>query len=126
MGYNTDFKGVIEFDKEISEKLKDEINEFCDKRHCLSETGQGINTTPDYAPGLWCNWLVTNDRKGLTWNCTEKSYEMDKWLVVLIKRFLKPKGLTCNGEVEAQGEKVGNHWLMVVVDNVLTVKHAGF
>ena len=128
MGYTTQFNGIVGFDRQIGEGLMVQINQFCDKRHCKSQTAgdKGYNETTDYAPGLWCNWEVSEDRMSLEWDGSEKSYDMEKWLPILIEKFLVPKGIVCNGEVEAQGEEVGDHLMIKVTDNNVEVKHATF
>jgi len=123
MGYSTEFKGKISFDQEVSELFAEEINFFCRKRHC---TEDNHNKTSDYAPSLWCDWEVAEDRKGLEWNGSEKSYDMDKWLPLLINKFLEPAGIICNGFVEAQGENVGDHWAIEVTDNEVRILECNF
>jgi hypothetical protein len=70
-------------------------------------------------PGFWCDW-ETDGRK-LFWNGSEKSYGMDKWLVLLIDKFFKPHGHVLNGRIFAQGENPGDTWIIDVQNNVVNV-----
>jgi hypothetical protein len=75
-------------------------------------------------PGLWCQWVPTEDGTGIGWNGAEKFYNYVEWLDYLIKHFLKPWGLVLNGEVEWQGEDQGDVGKIIVKDNVVTTKKA--
>ena len=50
-------------------------------------------------PGLWCQWIITDDCKQLIWDGNEKFYNFKDWLVYLIKNFILPSGYKLNGEV---------------------------
>jgi hypothetical protein len=45
-------------------------------------------------PGLWCQWVPTNDRKGIEWDGGEKFYAYVEWIIFIIEHFLKPWGRT--------------------------------
>jgi hypothetical protein len=82
------------------------------------------NWPPTGQPGLWCQWVPTEDGTGIEWNGSEKFYEYVKWLEYIINHFLKPWGLTLNGEVEWQGEEREDRGMIIVKDNVVTTKKA--
>lgn len=127
MGYTTTFVGDITFNKNLTEDLKTEINKFCEKRHCKGNlTSEGYNIEEDYAPSLWCNWEVSEEGNSLRWNESEKSYSMDKWLEVIIDKFLIKEGVICNGTVLAYGENPGDVWRIRVVDNKVKAEKASF
>ena len=72
-------------------------------------------------PGLWCQWVPSEDGAFLAWDFGEKFYEYDAWLRYLIEHFLKPWGRTLNGEVMWQGEDPSDRGLLRVKNNVLEV-----
>lgn len=79
------------------------------------------NEPPDGQPGLWCQWVPTQDGTGIEWDGGEKFYEYTKWLQYLIKNFLSPWGYTINGKVSWKGENINDKGSIVVEDNSITV-----
>jgi hypothetical protein len=75
-------------------------------------------------PGLWCQWVPTDDGTEIEWNGAEKFYHYIEWLEYIIENFLKPWGYKLNGLVEWQGEERGDTGVIQVVDNVVT-SHEG-
>lgn len=57
------------------------------------------NEPPVNQPGLWCQWIITDDCKQLISDRNEKFYNFKDWLVYLIKNFILPSGYKLNGEV---------------------------
>ncbi len=74
-------------------------------------------------PGLWCQWVVTEDGKYLEWDGGEKFYEYERWLEYLIDNFFTPLGYILNGDVEWQGEDYEDLGTLHVVNNVLEVEY---
>lgn len=70
-------------------------------------------------PGLWCQWVVTEDGKYLEWDGNEKFYEYEEWLIYLIDNFFDPLGYMLNGDVRWQGENYDDLGVIHVVDNVV-------
>jgi hypothetical protein len=68
-------------------------------------------------PGLWCQWIPTEDGRGIEWNQGEKFYEYVEWLKYLIAHFLKPWGYVLSGRVTWQGEEHGDHGTIIVENN---------
>jgi hypothetical protein len=66
------------------------------------------NAPPRMQPGLWCQWVPTDDRAGLEWNGVEKFYYYTEWLNYLIANFLALWGVSISGHVLYQGEEVGD------------------
>ena len=62
------------------------------------------NQPAENQPGLWCQWVITDDGKYLEWDGGEKFYNYVEWLVYLIYHFIEPAGYTLNGKVERRGE----------------------
>lgn len=57
------------------------------------------NQPPEGQPGLWCQWIPTEDGTAIVWDGREKFYFYTEWLDYLIAHFLKPWGYTLNGTV---------------------------
>lgn len=70
-------------------------------------------------PGLWCQWVPTEEGDGVEWDGGEKFYEYVEWLRYLIHNILKPWGYTLNGEVAWNGDEVNDHGVIYVRDNVV-------
>jgi hypothetical protein len=79
------------------------------------------NNEPSTQPGLWCQWIPLSDGTGIEWDGNEKFYNYVEWLQYLIEHFLKPWGYTLNGNVQWQGEEMGDVGMIAVKDNVLKV-----
>ncbi len=118
MGYTTEYSGELDIEPPLPAETVAAINEFCTTRHDPGYTEE--------QPSIWCDWEVQPDGASIGWNGTEKSYMMDKWLPILIRDFIEPTGSVVNGAMEAQGEDMGDRWTLVVTDNVVTRKEAGY
>lgn len=144
MGYTTDFEGVIELDKPLTEEDNDFLMKFsgcrrmvrniCEHQYGIegewfvNDESTGVkdyNKPPKTQPGLWCQWKPTDDGKGIEWDGGEKFYESETWMKYLIEGFLKPKGYKCNGEILAQGEEIHDRWRLIVKNNKVYVKAEG-
>ena len=63
------------------------------------------NQAPLTQPGLWCQWILSEDGTKLEWDGNEKFYNYSEWLNYLNDKFLAPNGITLEGEIEWQGEE---------------------
>lgn len=63
------------------------------------------NTEPNSQPGLWCQWIPTEDGNGIEWDGGEKFYNYIKWIKYLNEKFLKPWGIVLDGKVSWSGEE---------------------
>lgn len=79
------------------------------------------NEPPQGQPGLWCQWVPIDG--ALVWDGNEKFYNYVEWLQYIIDNFLKPWGVTLNGEVEWKGEDSGDMGKIIVKNNEITVKN---
>jgi len=70
-------------------------------------------------PGLWCQWVVSEDGKYLEWDGGEKFYNYVEWLRYLIENFFKPWGRKLSGEIEWYGEDRSDIGKIVVKNNVV-------
>lgn len=80
------------------------------------------NQPPKTQPGLWCQWMIQEDRQTIQWDEGEKFYYYIEWIKYLIERVLKPRGYTVNGSVQWFGEDHGDTGKIIVKDNTVTVK----
>lgn len=58
------------------------------------------NCSPGEQPGLWCQWVITDDCSELEWNGGEKFYDYIEWLKYLIVHFFETWNIKLNGEIE--------------------------
>src|ERR1700728_3704961 len=66
------------------------------------------NNPPKTQPGLWCQWVPTDDGQHLEWDRGEKFYDYVEWLKYLIEHFFEPFGRVVSGSVEWDGEERGD------------------
>jgi hypothetical protein len=108
MGYSTDFEGTIKIEPALTAKDMKKIEKFIEDP-----------TFPSDFYTHHCDYEITEECDGIRWNGSEKSYDMDKILPLLIQKFFKPMGYKLNGVMLAQGESMEDRWRMVVKDNVV-------
>lgn len=77
------------------------------------------NRPPKTQPGLWCQWIPTDDGGGIKWNGTEKFYDYVEWLQYIINNFLEPWGYVLRGEVNWQGEREEDIGMIFIENNVI-------
>lgn len=75
------------------------------------------NRPPKTQPGLWCQWVPTDDGSGIHWNGMEKFYDYVEWLQYIINNFIEPWGYFLSGEVNWQGEEAADAGAIVVEKN---------
>lgn len=80
------------------------------------------NGHPSTQPGLWCQWVPSEDGTEIKWDGNEKFYCYTEWLEYIIENFLKPWGLTLNGEVTWEGEESDDLGKIIVSDNKIQVQ----
>ena len=78
-----------------------------------------LNYPPDSQPGLWCQWIPTEDGTELEWDTGEKFYDYIEWLQYLIENFLTPWGIKVNGTVIWSGEDLDDVGAIEVKDSVV-------
>jgi len=116
MGYYTGFSGEFGLDKPLTVEQKKILDDFSEERH-----GGDMQHDPS-KPGFWCDWAPNEDGTAIEWNGSEKFYDYVGWIEYLVEHFIKPWGLTMNGEVEWEGEESGDLGKIVVKDNVVTTQ----
>ena len=85
--------------------------------YCKNPSILDINAPPLTQPGLWCQWIISEDRKHLEWDGGEKFYNYKEWLEYLIKNFFAPSRLVLNGKVKWQGEDENDRGVLIVRSN---------
>ena len=88
----------------------------------IDESIQNYNGSPTTQPGLWCQWVITEDGESLEWDGDEKFYNYIEWLEYMIKHFFEPKGHKLNGEIEWFGEDRDDVGTIYVKDNKVQTK----
>jgi hypothetical protein len=73
-------------------------------------------------PGLWCQWIVSDEGDSLVWDGGEKFYNYIEWLKYLINHFFSKWGVLLNGQMEWVGEDREDIGLIIVKDNEVIVK----
>lgn len=75
------------------------------------------NSPPSTQPGLWCQWVVSEDGTKLEWDEGEKFYHYIEWMEYMIKHFFDPWGYILNGHIDWQGEESEDEGTIEVIDN---------
>lgn len=147
MGYTTDFEGEFTLDKELDDKTFALLKGLASTRRMSRKVGpeygiegefyvdgegfmgQGAedhiinsNKPPKTQPGLWCQWLIQDDRKTIKWDGGEKFYHYTTWIRYLIERVLAPAGYTLNGQVKWSGEDRLDNGIIDIINNQVDVK----
>lgn len=144
MGYTTDFYGAVEVTPPMKPELVEFLTKFAQTRRMHRKKGpdyvdgtgfmgQGAdddvidhNRPPPGQPGLWCQWVPTDDGQFIGWDGGEKFYESAAWMKYIIDRYIAPAGHVCNGTIDAQGEDPDDRWALEVKDNKVFVSQASF
>jgi hypothetical protein len=77
------------------------------------------NEPPADQPGLWCQWVPSDDGTTIAWDDGEKFYNYVAWLEYIVEHFLEPWGRKLNGEVHYTGEDSEDRGTIYVQDNVI-------
>lgn len=96
-------------------------------------------------PGLWCQWVPSDDDTELVWDGGEKFYNAPEWMKYILTKLLCGETArayvaehidederlqhftfdhVANGTIYAQGEDPGDRWMLVVEDSVVYVAEA--
>jgi len=88
-------------------------------------------------PNLWCQWIASEDGTQIEWDGNEKFYHAAEWMEYIIDHFIgenplaklnQPEhfdflqGHKTNGEIYADGEELGDNWMIEVVNGKVTRK----
>lgn len=157
MGYNTDFSGRVEVVPPLNAGEVAFLKAYARERHVDRVQGpyyvgagrspsdrsdiRGYNNPPKGVPGLYCQWVPTEDGRFIEWDEQEKFYDAAKWMEYIIDHFIGGGtggkmfppyahgkvpavmgGHKVNGIIEAAGQAHDDRWRIVVKDNVVTVQ----
>jgi hypothetical protein len=154
MGYTTVYNGSIKIKPALNKAEIYYLTKFSESRRQdyaagpyalrgdLNPESRGewgaVNTPPEGQPGLWCQWIPTDDGTMLVWDEGEKFYHAAEWMKYLIEHFLRPNGIAkglpgfedftfdhvLDGDIEAQGEDADDRYKISVAGNEVRI-HAG-
>lgn len=79
------------------------------------------NCPPTTQPGLWCQWVLSEDGTRLEWDGGEKFYNYEEWLRYMIERFFSKWGVALNGRVDWRGEDFDDTGIIEVEMNIVKV-----
>lgn len=147
MGYTTEFYGRVTIDPPLNEQEIIYLRKFNESRRMDRAKGpyfvdgggwmgqdreadvRDYNNPPKGQPGLWCQWVPTDDGTAIEWDGGEKFYCSVEWMEYIIEHFLAPNAKaksvlpflqanhTVNGVIRAEGEERDDVWELVVEDN---------
>jgi hypothetical protein len=153
MGYHTEFSGHVDVVPPLSAEEIAYLQVFAGTRRMARKSGPyyavddgnfgqsnredviDYNRPPAGQPGLWCQWVPSEDGTRIEWDGGEKFYDSAEWMEYLIEHFLKDGcaaigkvpgiigGHTLNGRILAQGEEVRDRWELVVENNKVCVEN---
>lgn len=89
-------------------------------KNCGQEEDASIknyNDPPPGQPGLWCQWVPTDDGHSIVWDEGEKFYDYVEWLQYIVDHFLKSWGRSITGEMRWEGEETGDLGTIYVKEN---------
>lgn len=160
MGYTTDFDGEVTIEPPLNQDEIDFLTDFNQTRrmhrsggplYVKGEGPMGQGHGPDQVhdhnqpgpdqPGLWCQWVPSDDGTFLEWDGGEKFYHPAEWMDYIVNKLLSPasrsyvdqhlgederlKNFTCNhfvnGEIYADGEDADDNWKLKVTNNIVEV-----
>jgi hypothetical protein len=90
--------------------------------HSFTETRHGNATGEyDYAPSLYCQWVLSNNNKGIEWDGGEKFYAYVEWLEFIIDKYLNEWGIEISGSVRFRGERFDDVGTITVIGEKVQV-----
>ncbi|MGX7670363.1 hypothetical protein [Plantactinospora sp. DSM 117369] len=167
MGYETWFTGRVSISPPLNPAEVRYLTRFAEVRHMHRTKGpyfvdgggyagqdiepdvlDGGSEPPPGQPGLWCQWVPSEDGCTLGWDEEEKFYDAERWMAYLVDTFLKPGATLAgelaaplpervyaeefaeftfdhvvNGVIEAQGDEPDDRWRLELRDNVVYAVH---
>lgn len=118
MGYSTEFKGGLKFNRELTHKEWLELRALGEEYS--SDLYAKYTDTPNTIPDSYLQWVPNADGTELVWNGGEKFYDYIHWLRWLIKHYMKPRDLVLNGKIEWSGEEFEDRGIIYCADNKVT------
>ncbi|MBL4798311.1 MAG: hypothetical protein JKY50_12920 [Oleispira sp.] len=116
MGYSTDFKGSLQFTRDLVGSELSILNGI------FNEDVRDHDDWPNPDGDLYYVAIeLTDGMDGIKWDGTEKTYRMESLVNMLIEvagRDIPDFGLT--GEMLAFGEDLDDRWILRMIDGVAT------
>jgi|TARA_B110000238_G_scaffold116324_1_gene126262 hypothetical protein len=114
MGYTTQFRGQLEFNKKLTKGMLETYKKFQQERH---EDGY----KPNGKPSIWLQWEITEEdgKHYLEWDGGEKFYNYIDWIEYVIKYIFKGWGLELNGQIDWRGEEWEDNGSITVKNNIV-------
>jgi hypothetical protein len=117
MGYTTQFKGELKFTRELTgselAKLKSMLGQDC-RNHPEWDAGNGL---------YYIDLALLDDFSGLKWDGSEKTYNMDCLVNVVIKEMRKTvPDFSLTGKLVAQGEDIDDRWELLIGEDGLAIR----
>ena len=144
MGYTTEFKGQFNLNKQLDPETKDFLTRLAHTRRMkrnvdpkygvegefyaenMENFGQNdnsniidINRPPSTQPGLWLQWIPTENGLHIVWDGGEKFYHYIEWLQYLVDKILEPRGYRLSGKVQWQGESIDDFGVIYAYENLI-------
>ena len=112
MGYSTDFKGELKFERELTGSELAKVRAFLEE-DCRDHPDWG-NTNLYYV-----DLELLDDFSGLKWNGAEKTYGMVEIVNMIITNMKKEvPDFSLTGKLFAQGEDIDDRWELSIKDGV--------
>lgn len=99
MGYTAEFTGEIQVFPSLNASEREYLRRFSETRRTASQCGPyaletrsvapDSNRVAEGQPGLWCQWVPSEDGARLVWDGHEKFYRSSAWMTYLIDTFLR-------------------------------------
>jgi hypothetical protein len=116
MGYTTDFEGKLKLNKQLS------LNDYRWLANFAGERHEGEEADNQKMPGIWCQWIPSEDGWFIQWDEGEKFYDYVEWLQWLIVNFFQPNGYILNGKIKWNGEEQGDVGVIIVKNNLVSIQ----
>lgn len=146
MGYTTDFVGQFNINKKLDPETHEFLKKLAETRRMKRNVGPeyGVegefyvegkgymgqdddsnvidhNRPPSTQPGLWLQWVPTEDGTAIVWDEGEKFYNYVEWVEYLIEKILAPRGYILNGKVDWRGEEFYDMGCIIIENNQVKV-----
>jgi hypothetical protein len=146
MGYTTDFEGSMTITPALEPQQVAFINALMETRRMARNVDESIygdqgefyigkgnggqdnelniadyNHAPRTQPGLWCNWVISEDGTELAWDGGEKFYDYTEWIEYMITKIFMPLDRKLEGEIMYSGEDCSDAGKIVARDNKICI-----
>ncbi len=108
--------GEFYFDSNDFKNFGCSVDEYYDEYYIVDR-----NIPPATQPGLWLQWIPTEDRKSIVWDGCEKFYNYIEWIHYIINKILIPKKYILNGTVKWSGKNSTDKGTIIINDNMVDV-----